>query len=52
MFSAHTAPDKIFSQCKADDFIEKPFDVNHLLTKINYQMNAAKHKTLVEGVLN
>ncbi len=38
MFSAHTNFINILNICKADDFIPKPFDINSLIDKINYQI--------------
>lgn len=35
MFSAHTKSDE-FRDCKADDFIAKPFEVNELVSKLNF----------------
>ena len=35
MFSAHTRKEDIMDNCKADDFIAKPFEVNELLRKLN-----------------
>ena len=49
MFSANTAHDLIFSRCKANDFIEKPFNINHLISKITFQIEAAKRKALLEA---
>ena len=40
MFSAHTNFTDIQKFCKADDFIAKPFDVNELVTKIQFQIKA------------
>jgi len=42
MFSAHTNFTDIQKFCKADDFIAKPFDVNELVSKIQYQIKAAQ----------
>ena len=42
MFSAHTNFTDIKKFCKADDFIAKPFDVNELVTKIQYQIGTGK----------
>jgi DNA-binding response OmpR family regulator len=42
MFSAHTNFPDIKKFCKADDFIAKPFDVNELIKKIKYQIDANK----------
>lgn len=47
MFSAHTAQDIVFNKCTADDFIEKPFDVHHLLKKINFHIQSATETALV-----
>ena len=41
MFSAHTNFADIQKFCKADDFIAKPFDVNELVSKIQYQIDSA-----------
>ncbi len=41
MFSAHTNFSDIQKFCKADDFIAKPFDVNELVSKIQFQINSA-----------
>ncbi len=38
MFSAHSSFPDILKVCKADDFIAKPFDVDELVGKINYQL--------------
>lgn len=38
MFSAHTNRDDVMRFCNADDFLPKPFDVNDLIKKINYQI--------------
>ncbi len=42
MFSAHTNFSEIQKFCHADDFIAKPFDVNELVKKINYQIDTYK----------
>ena len=42
MFSAHTNFPDIKKFCQADDFIAKPFDVNELVRKIKYQIDANK----------
>lgn len=47
MFSAHTAQDIVFNKCNADDFIEKPFDVHHLLYKIKHHIKASEEQALV-----
>lgn len=39
MFSAHTNFTDIQKFCSADDFIAKPFDVNELVHKIQFQIN-------------
>ena len=39
MFSAHTNFADVQKFCKADDFIAKPFDVNELVNKIQYQID-------------
>jgi DNA-binding response OmpR family regulator len=41
MFSAHTRREDIISECKADDFIAKPFEVNELLRKLNYSIETS-----------
>lgn len=46
MFSAHTNFPDIKKFCKADDFIAKPFDVNDLIKKIKYQIDANKGSRL------
>jgi DNA-binding response OmpR family regulator len=38
MFSAHPAAATIITEYGADDFIAKPFDVNNLLQKVNFQL--------------
>ena len=38
MFSAHTKREDIIRDCKADDFIAKPFEVNELVAKVNYRL--------------
>lgn len=38
MFSAHPGAAATIADYGADDFIAKPFDVNHLLKKINDQL--------------
>ena len=38
MFSAHPGAAATISDYGADDFISKPFDVNHLLQKVNTQL--------------
>lgn len=40
MFSAHTNLADIQKFCKPDDFIAKPFDVNELVSKIQFQIKA------------
>lgn len=42
MFSAHTNFSDIQKFCKADDFIAKPFDVNELVNKIQFQIDSNK----------
>lgn len=37
MFSAHCKTDDIID-CKADDFIAKPFDVNELVSKLKFRV--------------
>ena len=39
MFSAHTNRKDVMKFCKADDFLQKPFDVNELVRKINLQID-------------
>lgn len=39
MFSAHTNRDDVMRFCHADDFLPKPFDVNDLIKKINFQID-------------
>lgn len=39
MFSAHTNRKDVMKFCPADDFLQKPFDVNELVRKINYQID-------------
>ncbi len=41
MFSAHTNFSDVKKFCKADDFIAKPFDVNELVSKIQFQIKEA-----------
>jgi DNA-binding response OmpR family regulator len=38
MFSAHSNSKFIFQECRADDFIAKPFDINNLVQKIESQI--------------
>jgi DNA-binding response OmpR family regulator len=38
MFSAHPGAAATIAEYGADDFIAKPFDVAHLLQKVNYQL--------------
>lgn len=40
MFSAHTNRNDVMKFCKADDFLQKPFDVNELVKKINVQIDS------------
>jgi DNA-binding response OmpR family regulator len=44
MFSAHTKKEDIMGNCKADDFIAKPFEVNELLQKLNYSIVARDNR--------
>lgn len=39
MFSAHTNRKDVMKFCKADDFLQKPFDVNELVRRINLQID-------------
>ncbi len=39
LFSAHADYNKVFAECKADDFLEKPFDVKKLLDMISTHLN-------------
>ncbi|HUS02598.1 MAG TPA: response regulator [Chitinophagaceae bacterium] len=39
MFSAHTKWEDILKECNADDFIAKPFEVNELVAKVNYNLS-------------
>ncbi|MGN6299075.1 MAG: response regulator [Ginsengibacter sp.] len=39
MFSAHPGAAATIKDYGADDFISKPFDVNNLMQKINYQLS-------------
>ncbi|HUS01237.1 MAG TPA: response regulator [Chitinophagaceae bacterium] len=38
MFSAHAKRDEAMKECNPDDFIAKPFEVNELVQKVNYQL--------------
>ena len=38
MFSAHTKNEEIIRECKADDFIAKPFEIKELVNKVNYRL--------------
>jgi two-component system cell cycle response regulator DivK len=44
MFSAHTKNEEIIRECKADDFIAKPFEVKELVQKVNYRL-VSKNKS-------
>lgn len=39
LFSAHSAVFETFVRCSADDFIQKPFDVNELVDKIKFHLH-------------
>ncbi len=39
LFSAHSDERKSFEKWHADDFIQKPFDINHLVNTINSHLN-------------
>ena len=39
MFSAHPGAAATIKDYGADDFISKPFDVNNLMQKVNYQLS-------------
>ncbi|MEO6330371.1 MAG: response regulator [Ginsengibacter sp.] len=39
MFSAQTKMEDVFSSCRADDFIAKPFEVKDLLNKIQFHLS-------------
>lgn len=39
LFSAHADYSKVFAECNADDFLEKPFDVKKLLDMISTHLN-------------
>ena len=39
MFSAHPGAAATIKDYGADDFISKPFDVNNLMRKVNYQLS-------------
>lgn len=43
MFSAHPAAAATIAEYGADDFIAKPFDMNNLLQKVNYQLGIGKN---------
>ena len=38
MYSAHTNKNAIMQQCNANDFLAKPFDINNLIDKIEFQL--------------
>lgn len=38
MFSAHSNHNAIMQQCKANDFLAKPFDISNLISKIEFQL--------------
>lgn len=42
MFSAQTTDYLVLRKCAADDFIEKPFDNNVLVKKVDHLLNTAK----------
>ena len=42
MFSAHTKNEEIIRECKADDFIAKPFEVKELVQKVNCRLISNK----------
>jgi DNA-binding response OmpR family regulator len=39
LFSANVSREKAVAECDADDFIKKPFDVEHLISTINMHLN-------------
>jgi DNA-binding response OmpR family regulator len=39
LFSAHVKREKAVDVCNADAFIQKPFDVSHLISTINMHVN-------------
>lgn len=39
LFSAHSNKSEALSSCAADDFIQKPFDMKHLLDTVNLHVN-------------
>ncbi len=39
LFSANLTVNSDFKECGADDFIEKPFEIEQLLNKINYRFS-------------
>lgn len=45
MISASTELEKSAKEAGADDFLEKPFDMDELLDKIDYHLNARNHST-------
>jgi DNA-binding response OmpR family regulator len=38
MYSAHTNRNDIMQQCNANDFLAKPFDINNLIDKKEFQL--------------